>query len=275
MFQGKRAESMEKNRSVPFDVSALSALVLSHAHIDHSGRLPMLARGGYKGPIYTTPATRDLCAIMLADSAHIQEKDADYLARKHRPFEPPLYGQKDVVDTMERMVCFPYDQPFDVAPGVRATFVDAGHILGSASVILECTEGSSQRRLVFSGDVGRWGLPIIRDPKPPHGADAVIMESTYGDREHESVAEMPSELAEVIRETAARGGRVFIPAFAVGRTQELVYDLHRLARSGAIPAIPIVIDSPLAIDATSIFAMHPEIFDRGEELIAAVDDLFH
>jgi metallo-beta-lactamase family protein len=128
---------------------------------------------------------------------------------------------------------------------------------------------------VFSGDVGRWGLPIIRDPKPPEGADCVIMESTYGNREHTSVAEMPSELARIVRETAARGGRVFIPAFAVGRTQELVYDLHRLARSGAIPAIPIVIDSPLAIDATSVFAMHPEIFDRGEELIAAVDDLFH
>ena len=275
MFQGRRAESMQKNRSVPFDVGALSALVLSHAHIDHAGRLPMLARAGYKGPIFTTPATRDLCAIMLADSAHIQEKDADYLARKHRPFEPPLYGQKDVVDIMERIVCLPYDQPFDVAPGVRATFVDAGHILGSASVILECTEGGSQRRLVFSGDVGRWGLPIIRDPKPPQGADAVIMESTYGDREHESVADMPSELARIIRETSAKGGRVFIPAFAVGRTQELVYDLHRLALTKAIPAIPVVIDSPLAIDATSVFAMHPEIFDKGEELVSAVQDLFH
>jgi len=275
MFQGKRAESTQKNRTVPFDVNSLSALVLSHAHIDHSGRLPMLAREGYKGPVFATPATRDLCAIMLTDSAHIQEKDADYLARKHRPFEPPLYGQKDVVDIMERMICFPYDQPFDVAPGVRATFVDAGHILGSASVILECTEGGSQRRLVFSGDVGRWGLPIIRDPKPPEGADVVIMESTYGDREHESVAAMPSELARVIRETAARGGRVFIPAFAVGRTQELVYDLHRLALAGAIPSIPIVIDSPLAIDATSVFAMHPEIFDKGEDLVATVQDLFH
>jgi metallo-beta-lactamase family protein len=275
MFQGKRADSTQKNRSVPFDVSALSALVLSHAHIDHSGRLPMLARDGYKGPIFTTPATRDLCAIMLADSAHIQEKDAAYLEKKHRPFEPPLYGQKDVVDIMERMICFPYDQPFDVAPGVRATFVDAGHILGSASVILECTEGSSQRRLVFSGDVGRWGLPIIRDPKPPEGADVVIMESTYGNREHESVAAMPSELARIIRETAARGGRIFIPAFAVGRTQELVYDLHRLALAHEIPAIPIVIDSPLAIDATSVFAMHPEIFDKGEELVTAVQDLFH
>ena len=275
MFQGRRDESAAKNRTVPFDASALTSLVLSHAHIDHSGRLPLLARHGFKAPIYATPATRDLCAIMLADSAHIQEKDADYLARKGRPATPPLYGQHDVVEIMERMICFPYDTPFDAAPGVRATFVDAGHILGSASVILECTEGSTQRRLVFSGDVGRWGLPIIRDPRPPQGADCVIMESTYGDRDHTSVAEMPSELARVVKETAARGGRVFIPAFAVGRTQELVYDLHRLARKGAIPSIPIIIDSPLAIDATGVFAMHPEIFDQGEELIAAVQDLFH
>jgi metallo-beta-lactamase family protein len=142
-------------------------------------------------------------------------------------------------------------------------------------VILDCTEDGTQRRLVFSGDVGRWGLPIIRDPKPPQGADVVIMESTYGDREHESVADMPGELARIVRETAARGGRVFIPAFAVGRTQELVYDLHRLALTGAIPSIPIIIDSPLAIDATAVFAMHPEIFDKGEELIATVQDLFH
>ncbi len=275
MFQGRRAESAEKNRVIDFDVSALSALVLSHAHIDHSGRLPLLARHGFDKPIYVTPATHDLCAIMLADSAHIQEKDAEFLARRKRPVAPPLYTMRDVSEIMGRMVCVGYDTPMDVAPGIRATFVDAGHILGSASVVLECTEGSTQRRLIFSADIGRWGLPIIRDPRPPEGADCVIMESTYGNRDHTSVAEMPSELARIIRETAARGGRVFIPAFAVGRTQELVYDLHRLARSGAIPAIPIIIDSPLAIDATSVFAMHPEIFDRSEELIAAVDDLFH
>jgi metallo-beta-lactamase family protein len=172
------------------------------------------------------------------------------------------------------MVGVPYDRPFEVVPGVRATFVEAGHILGSASVALECTERGRTVRLVFSGDIGRWGLPIIRDPRPPEGADVVIMESTYGDRDHESVAGAREHLARVVRETAARGGRVMVPAFAVGRTQELVYDLHSLARAGEIPEIPIVIDSPLAIDATTVFASHPEVFDREEDLVQRVETLF-
>src|SRR5262249_20213493 len=152
---------------------------------------------------------------------------------------------------------------------IRATFVDAGHILGSASVILECSEAGTSRRLVFSGDIGRWGLPIIRDPHPPEGADVVIMESTYGNRDHTLVAELPDQLARVIRETAARGGRVIFPAFAVGRTQEILYDLHRLTRAQAIPPIPIVLDSPLAIAVTSVFATHPDAYDRREELVTA------
>ena len=164
--------------------------------------------------------------------------------------------------------------PFEPAPGIRAVYREAGHILGSASVTLDCTEGTRHRRLVFSGDVGRWGLPIIRDPEPPHGADVVIMESTYGNREHAAAGEMMDELGAVVRETVARGGRVLIPAFAVGRAQELLYDLHRLTRANAIPAVPIVLDSPLAIAATSVFAMNPDAFDRSEELVAAVNDLF-
>jgi metallo-beta-lactamase family protein len=234
----------------------------------------LLARYGFDRPVYATPATRDLCAIMLADSAHIQEKDAEFLARRQKSFVQPLYGQADVARLMRRMMSVPYNVPFDPAPGIRATFVEAGHILGSASVVLECTEGSASKRLVFSGDIGRWGLPIIRDPDPPRGADVVIMESTYGNRDHESVAEMPNELARIIRETAAKGGRVLIPAFAVGRTQELLYDLHRLSRADAIPPIPIVVDSPLAIAATSIFATNPDEYDRSEELIGEVNDLF-
>jgi metallo-beta-lactamase family protein len=275
MFQGKRAESTQKNRTVPFDVNQLSALVLSHAHIDHSGRLPLLSAHGYANPIYCTAATRDLSAVMLADSAHIQEKDAEFLARRQRDAVPPLYGMRDATRAVDRMVGLPYDTWFDVVPGMRATFTDAGHILGSASVMLECTEGGSRKRIVFSGDVGRRGLPIIRDPKPPTGgADVVLLESTYGNRDHPPVAGARDQLARVVSETAARGGRILVPAFSVGRTQELVYDLHILAREGKIPEIPIYIDSPLAIDATTVFAMHPEIFDRTEDLVQKVQDLF-
>jgi metallo-beta-lactamase family protein len=274
MFQGHRSDANRKNSQLPFAADELNAVVLSHAHIDHSGRLPMLARHGYTGPIYATPATHDLCAIMLADSAHLQARDAEFLTRRGRPVAEPLYDMTDVALIMSRMHCLPYDAPFDVAPGVRGTFVEAGHILGSASIVLECTEGGTTRRLVYSADVGRWGLPIIRDPRPPHGADVVLLESTYGNRDHTSVEQMPDRLAQIVRETAAKGGRVIIPAFAVGRTQELLYDLHRLTRANAIPAIPVVLDSPLAIAATTVFATNPDAHDRSEELVNAVDDLF-
>jgi metallo-beta-lactamase family protein len=259
---------------MPFDAGELAAVVLSHAHIDHAGRLPLLARAGIDCPVYATPATRDLCALMLADSAHIQEKDAQYLARHKRPHLPPLYDQDDVTRLMGRIISVPYDRPFDVAPGIRATFSDAGHILGSASVTLDCSENGASRRVVFSGDVGRWGLPIIRDPSPPDGADVVIMESTYGNRDHPPVAELPDQLARVVRETAAKGGRIIIPAFAVGRTQEILYDFHRLTRAHAIPPIPIILDSPLAIAVTSVFATHPDAYDHSEELVTTVEDLF-
>ena len=274
MFQGHRSEANAKNSQLLFGVDELNAVVLSHAHIDHSGRLPMLARHGYAGPIYATPATHDLCAIMLADSAHLQARDADFLTRRGRPVAAPLYDMADVSLIMSRMQCIPYDTPFDVAPGMRCTFVEAGHILGSASIVLDCTEGGVTRRLVYSADVGRWGLPIIRDPRPPQGADVVLLESTYGNRDHTPIDQMPERLAQIIRETAAKGGRVIIPAFAVGRTQELLYDLHRLTRANTIPPIPIVLDSPLAIAATTVFAMNPEAHDRSEELVNAVDDLF-
>jgi metallo-beta-lactamase family protein len=274
LFQGKRSDSNQKNLRIPLPIEQIDAVVLSHAHIDHAGRLPFLVRVGYEGTIWCTPATRDLCAVMLADSAHIQEKDAEFLTRRGKQAIEPLYSLRHATRTIELMSSVPYHRTFDVVAGVRATFVDAGHILGSASVVLDCTEGNVTRRLVFSGDVGRSGLPIIRDPEPPEGADAIIMESTYGDRTHESTEGARARLAAVIRETAARGGRVLIPAFAVGRTQELVYDLHVLAGAGAIPPIPIYIDSPLAIDTTSVFEMHPDIFDHGEDLVQRVRDLF-
>ena len=274
LFQGHRKEAHEKNLRLPCPIEEIDALILSHAHIDHAGRLPLLARHGYGRTIWATAATRDLCAPMLADSAHIQEKDADFLARRQREAMPPLYDTADAARVQEHMVGVPLGHAFDVVPGVRATFVEAGHILGSASVVLDCTEGARSRRLVFSGDIGRAGLPIIRDPQPPAGADEVIMESTYGDRSHGPYGESRAELARVISETAARGGRVLIPAFALGRTQEIVYDLHGLAKAREIPPLPIFIDSPLAVDITSVFELHPETFDRSEELVRTVHELF-
>lgn len=275
LFQGKRSESRTKNARLPVPVSEIDAVILSHAHIDHAGRLPYLVAQGYKNTIWATAATRDLCAIMLADSAHIQEKDAEFLAKHRNEFIEPLYRVEDATNTLERMVGMPIHKWFDVTDGVRAMFTEAGHILGSASIALEVREGSEFRRVVFSGDVGRCNLPIIRDPQPPEqGADVILCESTYGNRDHESVEGAREQLAAVVRETAARGGRVLIPAFAVGRTQELVYDLHALRRDGKIPDIPIYIDSPLATDATAVFAMHPEAYDHNEELVRRTPNLF-
>ena len=280
LFQGRRRESAEKNARLPLPVEQIDAIVLSHAHIDHAGRLPFLVRQGYDRTIWATSATRDLCAIMLADSAHIQEKDAEHLSRHQKEHVEPLYATVDAVRTLDLMIGVPYHKWFDVVPGVRALYTDAGHILGSASVVVEITEAGKTKRLVFSGDIGRSGLAIIRDPEAPNAAaaggpvDAVIMESTYGNRDHESVAAARGELARVVRETASRGGKLLVPAFAVGRAQELVYDLHGLAREGAIPKVPIFVDSPLAVDATTVFEMHPETFDQGEPLVRDVPALF-
>lgn len=274
MFQGKRIDAEQRNRTLPVPIAEIDSVVLSHAHIDHSGRLPFLVAEGYSGTIWATSATRDLCAVMLADSAHIQEKDAEFLAKRKKEFIQPLYGTRHAVRTMELMVAVPYNKPFDVVPGVRGTYVDAGHILGSASVILDCVETGQAKRLVFSGDIGRTGLSIIKDPVPPTGANTLIMESTYGNRDHESVDGARARLAEVVRATAARGGRILIPAFAVGRTQEVIYNLHSLIREAAVPAIPIYVDSPLAVDATTVFEMHPETFDQSEDMVRKVQELF-
>jgi metallo-beta-lactamase family protein len=274
MFQGRRSESAEKNKTLPVPVGGIDAVVLSHAHIDHSGRLPYLVREGYSKTIFATAATRDLCAVMLADSAHIQESDARHLAKNQKGFVEPLYTMRDAVRTQELIIGIPYNKTFDVMPGVRCTYVDAGHILGSASVLLDITENGKTKRLVFSGDIGRPGLSIIRDPVVPSGADVVIMESTYGNRNHETVVDARAQLAAVVRDTAARGGRILIPSFAVGRTQELLYNLNGLSREGAIPAIPIYVDSPLATDTTTVFEMHPEVFDHTEDLVNKAKDLF-
>lgn len=267
LYQGRRAESRRRNRALPPEAVAANAAILTHAHIDHSGNLPTLVKAGFDGPIYATPATHDLCAYMLRDSARIQESDAAYLNHKFRddpdfvPIEP-LYGEEDAVRALAQFVGMPYNRVFYPLPGVTARLIDAGHILGSAQIVLDVDEGLGPRRLVFSGDLGRKGLPIVRDPVPPQGPiDYVVMESTYGDRVHGSVEQMSDELERVIRETIARGGKVIVPAFAVGRTQELMYALNGLTRAGRIPPIPVFVDSPLAINVTEVFKLHPECFD--------------
>jgi metallo-beta-lactamase family protein len=275
LFQGRRKESEEKNLRIPVPVDEIDTIVLSHAHMDHAGRLPYLTAKGYDKTIWCTSATRDLAAIMLADSAHIQEMDAKFLSKRNHEAVQPLYDGDDARRAVERMIGVPYRKPVEVVPGVTASFTDAGHILGSGSVVLEAREGGSSTRLVFSGDVGRWGLAIIRDPHPPERADAVIMESTYGNRDHESMDGARAKLAKAVTDTAARGGRLMIPAFSVGRTQEIVYGLHALALADKIPRIPIYIDSPLATDATAIFEAHPEVYDRSEDLVRTTDELFH
>jgi metallo-beta-lactamase family protein len=276
LFQGRRIESHTLNATLPIDPRRVDAVILSHAHIDHSGRLPLLVRHGFHGPILATPATRDLCALMLADSANIQMKDAEYLQRRGKagPESEPLYDLADAVAVQGLMVGQPYRRLNHLRKHLAFEFTDAGHILGSASVDLRVTEGAGHR-LVYSGDVGRTGLPIIRDPEPPGGPiDTLILESTYGNREHESVADSERRLGELVQRVAARGGKVLIPAFALGRTQELVYSLHALHRRGQIPTIPIYVDSPLAVNATDVFRMHPEIFDQREPLIQEVPDIF-
>lgn len=276
LFQGSRKESAELNATVPFDPRRIDSVVVSHAHIDHVGRLPLLANRGFHGPIVVTPATRDLCAVMLPDSAHIQEKDFEYLERRGRagPEAQPLYTMRDAVRVQELMVGVPYRRIHHVRKHMTIEYTDAGHILGSASVDVRIGEPTSHR-LVFSGDIGRSGLPIIRDPDPPAGpVDTLIIESTYAERDHESVKDAEERLGETVRRVAARGGKVLVPSFAVGRTQELVYALNKLFQAGKIPRVPIFIDSPLAIEATSVFRMHPEIFDRTERLIDVNDPIF-
>ncbi len=275
LFQGRRKEASEKNRQLPFDARRLDAVILSHAHIDHSGRLPLLVRHGFHGPIYATPATRDLCAVMLRDSASIQERDAEYLARRKRasPESEPLYTMADALAVQDLMLGVPYRRVQHLRKHLRFEFAEAGHILGSASVDIRLTEPPGHR-LLFSGDIGRSGLPIIRDPHPPSGPiDTLIIESTYGDRTHESTEGSQTKLGELVARVAARGGKVLIPAFALGRTQEIVYSLHALYRKGTIPNIPIFIDSPLAVEATTVFRMHPEVFDRREHLVSQTSEI--
>jgi metallo-beta-lactamase family protein len=264
LFQGHRDEARRRNREFPFRPKDIDAVLLSHAHIDHCGNLPNLVRQGFAGPIYCTPATRALAGVMLGDAAKIHEEDAAYLNRHRAKGEPevePLYDGRDVYRTLLRLHAVPYDTPFAAGPGLEATFRDAGHLLGSALTAVRIDAPDGERRLTFTGDLGRPGLPILRDPAPVPPADLVISESTYGGHTHEAVEETAERLGEVVRRTADRGGKLIIPAFSVGRTQTVVYFLHQLIGAGRLPDLPIFVDSPMAVRATEVFRAHPECFD--------------
>lgn len=278
LFQGKRSESRHRNQDFPFRPKDIDLVILSHAHIDHCGNLPNLVRQGFHGPIYCTPATRALTSVMLGDAAKIQEEDAAYLNRHRERGEPPvepLYDGRDVYRTLLRLRAIPYDSPKEIAPGLEVTFTDAGHLLGSAQVHLRMDGPSGEKRLTFTGDRGRAGLPILRDPTPVPPCDFLISESTYGGHTHEAVDETAERLGQVVRQTAQRGGILLVPAFSVGRTQTIVYFLHQLLRDGQIPALPIFVDSPLAARATEVFRSHPECFDEATlQLLDQDPDLF-
>jgi metallo-beta-lactamase family protein len=265
LYQGRRKDFYERNLNFPFDVTEVGATILSHAHIDHSGNLPNMVKQGYEGPIYATNATVHLTDIMTRDSGHIQEYDAQFINKRRKkrgepPIEP-LYTSADAAIAAQQLVTRSYDQPFETVPGAQARLVEAGHILGSAAVILELEENGRHVRLMFSGDIGRLGMPIVRDPVLPQEVDYLILESTYGDKDHDHPQGAYEALQEVVSRTAERGGKVIIPAFAVGRTQALVYYLHQLIDRHEIPKIPVFVDSPLAINVTEIFRDHPECFD--------------
>jgi metallo-beta-lactamase family protein len=260
LVQGPRKMADAANRRLPIAGRDVDALVLSHAHIDHCGALPRLVKDGYDGPIWCTDATRDMLRMMLLDSAHIQAQDARYLRKRGHDFEP-LYDADDVERTLRLVRSVPYHTSFEVTAHLRCEFLDAGHILGAAIVVLDADIGHRRRRIVFTGDHGRKNLPILRDPEPLPPCDVLITESTYGNRMHESPGDMMATLAQILRQELADGGRVIVPAFSVGRTQSVVMFLGKLIRDGQLPAMPIYVDSPMSREATRIMAKHPELFD--------------
>lgn len=266
LYQGKRAEAEAKNRQWPVPPKQIAAVVLSHAHIDHSGRLPLLVKGGFEGPIFATPATRDLCAVMLPDSAHVQEEDVYYVSKRRKrkgllPIEP-LYDYDDALAAVKLIQSVSYGRLFPVVPGLLACFSEVGHMLGSAGVRLEFAKRNGHTpSLFYSGDLGRFDQPILRDPAPVPPTETIVYESTYGGRVNEQVNDAKEALHRVVDRTIRRGGKVIIPSFAVGRTQTIVYFLHELMVAGRLPRIPVYVDSPLAVNATEVFKLHPECYD--------------
>ena len=265
MYQGKRAEAYARNVNFKYAPNSVDAVILSHAHIDHSGNLPNLVKQGYEGNIFVTHATKDITSTMLADSGHIQESDAEFVNKKRaqRGEEPvePLYTKADAEEVAGMFAGVDYVQAFEPIPGVVARFYEAGHILGSAGVSLEIEEKGRKIHLWFSGDIGRYNLPLLRDPVLPTHADYMIMECTYGDKSHNDPAMAFDEFQKVVKRTVERGGKVIVPAFAVGRTQEIVYHLNQMMYEGDVPHVPVYVDSPLAVKASDIFKNHLECFD--------------
>lgn len=282
LYQGRREEAYEVNKNFLFDAQDIHAVILSHAHIDHSGNLPSLVRQGFSGSIYATSATRDLCAIMLQDSAHIQVKDTEFVNKKRKkknlsPFNP-LYREGDVVNTLSKFKTTSYYQDFYIeglGDAMKVQFIDAGHILGSAEVVLTIKEKGREYKFAFTGDLGRPNLPILRDPDFMGNVNFLISESTYGGKYHDNPTQMESQLAAVINEAVSRGGKIIVPAFSVGRTQEILYTISRLLSREEIPAFPIYVDSPLSSSATGVFKVHPECYDKEiQELISEGTNVF-
>ncbi len=285
LYQGHRKEARERNATLPFPASSIDAVLVSHAHIDHTGNLPTLVKNGFTGPIVASPATTDLCKYMLADSAHVQEKDALFMAkRNHRrrslgeldtpDIVEPLYSVEDAERTLPLFQSAAQGQPREVAPGLTYRSYDAGHMLGSTAMVLNLQENGKKRTLAFSGDVGRFNLPITKDPEPLPPCDYLIVESTYGDRLHKPLEAVSNKLADAVKRTLARGGRLIVPAFAVGRTQEIVLLMHELIDAEKVPEFPIFVDSPLAVHTTEVFRAHGELFDAETTAMANGGDPF-
>ena len=282
LYQGRGKDMKDFNTSWFFDPGMIDCLVLSHAHIDHSGRIPKLVKDGFRGNIICTHATRSLCAIMLLDSARIQERDAEYYNRKlskkkkrskRKKFRTPLYTTEDIKETMQLFMGTSYNKWYAINENVQVLFKDAGHILGSASVTLKIKEGDREIMFGFTGDIGRPNRPILRDPQPMPDVDYLICESTYGDKDHKSAPAEMEKFLRIIKNTCVeKRGKLIIPAFSVGRTQEIVYMLDQLESAGRLPRIPVYVDSPLAVNATTVFGAHPECFDNNLNEYMLVDD---
>ena len=265
LFQGKGLETDQKNRTIPFDPKSIDHIILSHAHIDHSGLIPYMWKKGFEGSIICTSATRDLCAVMLADSAHIQEQDVRFFNKKRSrqglPPVEPLYRRTDAVACMQAFIGVPYNRKFYIDPEITIKFTHTGHMLGGGVVNLTIKEGGSSVRIAYTGDIGRPHPHVIKDPEPFPQCDILITESTYGDRLHADPEQAGDDLLKVIRHTCVeKGGKLVIPSFSVGRTQEIVYSLNKFSQTGRLPPVDVFVDSPLSVNATQVFRLHPECF---------------